>query len=242
MDPFAPTPWPARCQLSGALIDADTCARRVLADLARAVGPSEGAQAREWLGAASTWSTGFSAVMQALATANDHHRAFARLLRSREAYGPSLAALCRAFVEVAGRAWWLLESADRSQLEHRAAAMPLKEISDSRGRTSGRLVRVADGAYEEVGYNEVLKAAQQDLSKAAVAGRKEAVPGYSKLAEAVMTAGGVKEADAKYSHLHPLHRRATGRANMLPNSKKPPGLPAVSCCSSGIPRYENDLL
>jgi hypothetical protein len=70
--------------------------------------------------------------MQAISTATDHSRAFARVLRAKEEHGPSLAALCRAFVEVAGRAWWLLDSKDAAQLEHRTAAMRLQEVRHRR--------------------------------------------------------------------------------------------------------------
>lgn len=92
------------------------------------------------------WSTGFSFIIRAINTAVDQGQAFATVLCAEESHGPSLAALCRAFAEVAGRACWLLDFRDGHQLEQRAAAMRLRKVIDMGAR--GVLARVCDGRLE----------------------------------------------------------------------------------------------
>lgn len=199
MDVRGPTPHETRIELSGALIGITSCTNRVVGRTSRLAGPQPGTTAHKWLEGGS-WSTGFSSIMQAISTAADHGRAFAWVLRAKEDHGPSFAALCRAFVEVAGRAWWLLDSCDAAQLEYRAAAMRLTEVREK--GSSGLTVRVRDGVYETVSYEEALLDAQRALSRVSVAGRKEKkTPGYTALACGVMSAAEIVEPDAKYSHL-----------------------------------------
>lgn len=198
MDVRGPASHETRVELSGALIGLTSCTNRVVGRASRLVGPQSGTTAHQWLDGGN-WSTGFSSIMQAISTATDHSRAFAWVLRAKEDHGPSFAALCRAFVEVAGRAWWLLDSNDSAQLEHRAAAMRLTEVREK--GSSGLTVRVRDGEYETVSYEEALLDAERALSRASVAGRKEKTPGYTTLACRVMSAAGIADPDAKYSHL-----------------------------------------
>lgn len=192
------TPHDTRVELSGALIGLTSCTNRVVGRASLLSGPRPGTTAHEWL-EGGNWSTGFSSIMQAISTAADHARAFAWVLRAKEDHGPSFGALCRAFTEVAGRAWWLLESKDAAQLEHRAAAMRLDEARGTSG--NGVAVRVRDDEYETVSHAEVLLEAQRGLTRASVAGRKEKTPNYTALARRVMSAAGIADPDAKYSHL-----------------------------------------
>lgn len=180
------------------MIDMGSAASRASSRIAETSGPAPGTKAREWLGDEGTWSSGFILVTGALSAATDHFHAFARLLRKEEPYGPSLAALSRAFCEVAGRAWWLLQSADDAQLEHRAAAMSLRAMREGQGAT----VRVfSDGRREGIDHAEALREAEQQLSASVVKGRRERVPDYTRLATDVMTAAGVADAVEEYSHL-----------------------------------------
>ncbi len=151
-----------------------------------------------WVGG-QNWSTGFSSIMQAISTAVDHSHAFAVVLRAEESHGPSLAALCRAFAEVAGRAWWLLDCKDGRQLEHRAAAMRLREVIDMGEK--GVAARVRDGQHETVTHAEVRRDAEEAVRRAAVAGQREKTPNYKTLACRVMSAADITDPDGKYSHL-----------------------------------------
>lgn len=142
MDPRNPTPSATRVELSSALMDLTNGASGVVGRASQPTGPQVGTPAHMWVGG-QNWSTGFSSIMQAISTAIDHSHAFATMLRAEESHGPSLAALCRAFAEVAGRAWWLLESKDGHQLEHRSAVMRLREVTDMGEK--GAPARVRDG-------------------------------------------------------------------------------------------------
>jgi hypothetical protein len=193
-----PVPPAVRIDLSGGLIDAGSVASKILSRVSTLVTPEAGTPASEWLDEGS-WSTGMSSIMQAISTAIDHYRAFAKLLRASESYVPSLAALCRAFVEVAGRASWLMASTDLNQLEHKAAAMRLQEVRDA--GQFGMSARVRAGRLERVERAEVVREAEKALSAAVVSGRKERVPDYSTFARNVMTAAGITTPKDKYSHL-----------------------------------------
>lgn len=198
MDERSTLPGDVREPLSGALIGVIDCANQILGDVSLVAGPQPGTTAHAWVDG-SNWSTGFSSIMQAMSTATDHSRAFATILGAQVEHGPSLAVLCRAFVEVAGRAWWLLDSKDGAQLEHRAAAMRFNEVRDS-GET-GVAARVRDGKYETVSHADVLLEAERALSRASVAGKREKTPSYKPLACGVMSAADIIKPDAKYSHL-----------------------------------------
>ena len=198
MDVREPTPYIARVELSGALIGVSSCTNRIVGRASKRPGPPPATTAHDWT-SGQNWSTGFSVIMQTISTATDHSRAFARVLRAKEGHGPSLAALCRAFVEVAGRAWWLLESTDGAQLEHRAAAMRLQEVTDA--GMKGVAVRVRDGKQEVISHEEVLRESQRSLTQVVVAGRREKVPNYTALATRVMSAAEISDSEAKYSHL-----------------------------------------
>lgn len=198
MDERSTTPSDVREALSDALIGVTSCANQIVGDVSLSAGPQPMTTAHVWVDG-QNWSTGFSSIMQAISTATDHTSALARVLRRQEDHGPSLAALCRAFAEVAGRAWWLLESKDAAQLEHRAAAMRLDEVRGT-GET-GVAVRVRDGKYETVSHAEALLDAERALSRASVAGRREKTPNYTALACNVMSAADITNPDGKYSHL-----------------------------------------
>lgn len=185
-------------EIGGALVEVTSRTNRIVGEASRRPGPRPGTTACGWA-SGETWSTGFSSIMQAISTATDHSRAFARLLRANEPHGPSLASLCRAFAETAGRAWWLLESTDAAQLAHRAATMRHQEVRDV--GTTGTTVRVREGKYEIVSHEEALREADRALSEASVPGRREKTPNYTALATAVMAVGEITEPASKYSHL-----------------------------------------
>ena len=48
-----------------------------------------------------------------------------------EEFGPSIATLARGSIEALGRGWWLMQSRDALQLEHRAAATRRDEIAEA---------------------------------------------------------------------------------------------------------------
>lgn len=198
MDPRNPTPPTTRVELSSALMDLTNGASGVVGRASRQTGPQIGTPAHMWVGG-QNWSTGFSSIMQAISTAIDHSHAFATVLRAEESHGPSLAALCRAFVEVAGRAWWLLDSKDGHQLEHRAAVMRLREVIDMGEK--GAPARVRDGQLETVTHAEVRRDAEDAVRQAAVAGHHEKTPNYKSLACRVMSAAEIVDPEGKYSHL-----------------------------------------
>lgn len=198
MDQRSPTPPATRVELSSALMDLTSGVSGVVGRASRQAGPQVGTAAQLWVGG-QNWSTGFSTIMQAISTAVDHSHAFATVLRAQESHGPSLAALCRAFAEVAGRAWWLLDSKDGRQLEHRAAVMRLREVIDMGEK--GAPARVRDGQLETVTHAEVRRDAEDAVRQAAVAGQHEKTPNCKTLPCRVMSAAEIVDPEGKYSHL-----------------------------------------
>lgn len=192
------TPYGARTVLSGAMIDLGTTATR----LANRLWTRE-PLVDSWAYRAicdGKWPSGLSTISLAIAAGTDQFHAFARLLRQREVFVASLAALDRSCIETFGRGWWLLQSDDRPELEHRDAAMRLKEaeVADRKGVLSARMK--PDGSRETLGTSSAGDEALAHFQSVRVRDSRH-VPGYSELAIALMEAAGVAHPTAEYSHL-----------------------------------------
>lgn len=194
VDGGMPTPWGARRILSSALIDLGTLASQVSSRLAR-LEAAPSTDAGRW--AVADPGTGMRMVFSSLMAGTDHFHAFARLLRKEEPYVLSLAALARAFGEVMGRAWWLLDARSAEQFAHRAAALHLTEVLEASGETIA--TRNAGGIRTVV--DDPRREAEQQLAAVAVAGVRERMPDYSRLFHQVSEASGVDGKGVTYAEL-----------------------------------------
>lgn len=136
-------------------------------------------------------------VFSSLMAGTDHLHAFARLLRKEEPYVVSLAALARAFGEVMGRAWWLLDARSPDQFAHRAAALHLTEVLEASGQVLA--TRSTDGTFSVI--ENPRKEAEKRLAAVAVPGVRERLPDFGRLFSRVSEKAGVEGKGVTYAEL-----------------------------------------
>jgi hypothetical protein len=147
-----------RREIAGALYDLGNGAHRVsqlshdrpatgspLAKLLKDSVPSEG-----WGQPGATEESVRKGVMKPIIAGFDHYDAYASGLRSDRGLVMSLATVTRGALEAWGRAWWLLESRDATELQCRRHALTLAELKyQIQGDPGGRFSYPNDDGVQE---------------------------------------------------------------------------------------------
>lgn len=233
MNSFRTVPPKMRHQISRPLIDLGTAASRIGSALWESE-PAQDSRASTILAGRPVSASAFSDVSIALAAGSDHYHALARLIRLEEEFGPSIAALTRSCIETLGRGWWLLESTDAAQMEHRAAAAAVKE-QETAARKGVASVRVFDDHSRRTDVADPVGEARAHLANVQVAGVTETVPGYGPLAMAIMEAAGTEKPAAMYSHLSGVAHGESSTVGGLGSRRATALADQVAAFSMGLP-------
>lgn len=193
----------AEKEISGALLEVVGAARRLCSQIG-GVRPRAQSDLATWFGGSELASTPVSSVYPQLAVAIDAARAFSKLLRLDEDFGPSLATLVRAHLEALGIAWWLLQSRDGAQLTARAAELKLQQFT-----SSAMLVETRDANGELVDADAELLKLKQAASQAAIPGERNTPPNRSASVETLVRAAGEPRADVEYRVLSGIAHGST---------------------------------
>lgn len=198
MDFYRPVPPAMRNAISRPLLELGNTASTIGSEMWNTP-PASGSPSSTILSGRPLSTTAFTDVSIALAAGTDHYQGLARLIRLEQELGPSIATLTRSSIETLGRGWWLLDSVDAAQMEHRAAATAVKEHETAARNGVGSMLVFGDARREPVA--DPLSQAMARLAAVQVEGVTETVPGYKALAVAIMDAAGIEGPAAAYSHL-----------------------------------------
>lgn len=174
-----------------------------------------------------------SPVSLPLAAASDHFQAYGRLIRGKEVFGPSVAAVCRSSLESLGRAWWLLDSVDADAFDHRTAAFNLKEAETAKKYSTATFARRnPDGSLQELTGEGFFDIAKAHWDTVRVNSEASKAPGYTELTTSVLQASSVPSPRSEYSGLSGIvHGEQTAVLSM--NRFQDPSKPDIG--SLGLP-------